>query len=218
MEYEAVWVGSGHPLGPPPFHVGSGKSGKGSKGGLHYVWVEDESHSDGDDGWNGDDAPVVETDWEDDGHGSDDATWGDDGHEEEDDDYSPGIAWEDDAGVLDDDGNDDDYDGGEDEHYPNDVCFSHGKVVTCDGEAKGEAVHVEFSYSVETSGVDAEDTVSPLEDAILAAAVDYVSSLDSSYYEVARVSSSPKDYITGKRRSSIVDCLNTRVTHLSTLI
>jgi hypothetical protein len=50
---------------------------------------------------------------------------------------------------------------------------------------------------VETSGLDPEDTVPSLEGAILDAAVDYVSSLDSSHYGVTRVSSDPSDHING---------------------
>ena len=160
--------------------------------------------------------------WDDDGH--DDEAWDDDGHDDEaweddghDDDYSPVVSWEDDGhddGAWDDDGHDDgawdddrhddgawDDDGHDDDgtgHYPNDVCFQKGEIVSCDGAPKGDAILVEFSYTAETSGVNPEDTVSDIEGAILAGAVDYVSSFDSSYGGVTRVSSSPEDYISGK--------------------
>ena len=145
---------------------------------------------------------MSENDWNDDGH--DDEAWDDDGHDDEaweddghDDDYSPVVSWEDDGhddGAWDDDGHDDDGTG----HYPNDVCFQKGEIVSCDGAPKGDAILVEFSYTAETSGVNPEDTVSDIEGAILAGAVDYVSSFDSSYGGVTRVSSSPEDYISGK--------------------
>lgn len=144
--------------------------------------------------------------------------WQDDGHE--DDDYSSGAAWEDDG--HDDDGSwgDDGYDDDEGANYYNDVCFHKGKVITCSGAPEGDAIHVEFSYSVETSGVDPEDTVSPLEGAILDATVDYVSSLDESYHGVTRVSSDPADYITGKQQEAHVYAIHflvslTLVPHLT---
>ncbi|KAL7504685.1 hypothetical protein ACHAXN_002270 [Cyclotella atomus] len=216
-----VWVGPGHPWGPPPpghpwgpppFHYGkSGKgSGKSGKGSHNYhpkpvddddddksnAWIgdNDDEWAGVDDGWNGDGGDgeseeVEDIDWGD-VWGGGDAWAGDDvGWVKEDDDlgdvWGGGNAWAgDDVGWVE-----------EDENYPNDVCFQKGEVVRCSGAPGGEAIHVEFSYSVETSGLDPEDTVPSLEGAILDAAVDYVSSLDSSYYGVTRVSSDPSDHI-----------------------
>jgi hypothetical protein len=187
-------------LGPPPFHHGKSGKGSGKSGKASYYYYDHHDDDDGnnvwigndDDGWTGDggdDEPVEveDTDWGDvwgagDAWAGDDAGW----EKDDDDDHSPVVAWEDDG--HDDDGT----------NYPNDVCFQKGKAVSCSGAPEGEAVHVEFSYSVETSGVDPEDAVSSLEGAILDAAVDYVSSMDSSYYGVTRVSSDPSGYISGK--------------------
>lgn len=135
-------------------------------------------------------------DWDDDGY-DDDGKWEDDGHDDTPEViYTPAptvvpeVLWQD-------DGHDDDDDDGwfNDGH---EVCFSKGKVVACQGPPEGDATHVEFSYSVETSGLDPEDTISDLEDAILKAAVDHVSSLESTYDVVTRVSSKPDDKISGK--------------------
>lgn len=103
---------------------------------------------------------------------------------------------DDDAEALIDDGDDDVSD--HSEGYHNDVCLLDGNFITCEGAPEGEAVYVYFAYNVETSEVDPEDTVSSLESAILAAVVDYVSSPESSNYGITRLSSSPKDYISGK--------------------
>ena len=216
VKYHHIWVddnGWGHPLGPPPppFPFPYGKSGKGPH---HHVYYhpkpKPETNDDDDDAWKQDVAPEVsETDWEDDGHDDEDGEWEDDGHDDEDgeweddghgddDDYSPAVLWEDDGhddGAWDDDSSYDDDGTG---HYPNDICFQNGEIVTCDGAPKGDAVYVEFSYSAETSGVNPEDTISDIEGALLAATVDYVSSLDSSHEGVIRVSSYPDDYISGK--------------------
>jgi hypothetical protein len=115
-------------------------------------------------------------------------------------DVSEGYSNNDDAGAWDDGKV---FVSDDNEGYPNDVCFSNGNVVTCEGAPEGEAVHVKFSYSVETIEVDAEDIVSSLESAILDATVDYVLSQGSSYHGITRLSSSPEDYISGTTNLAI---------------
>jgi len=111
-----------------------------------------------------------------------DGSWDDDGQDQEE------VEVE-----LNDDGNGEG-EWSDDGYGATDICFSNGVASPCAGGPKGEAVSVEFSYSVETNGVDAGSTVSPMESAILAAVVDYVSATGDSY-GVTRVSSSPEDHI-----------------------
>jgi len=107
----------------------------------------------------------------------DDVSRGDDDH-----DNSSADFWEDDR-------NDD---------YPTDVCFSQRKEVACGGKPKGDAVYVEFSYIMETIGVDPEDVLSSVEGAILVGVADDMPSLGTAYNDVTQVSSSPKDHIKGE--------------------
>eukprot|EP01082_Thalassiosira_pseudonana_P013699 g11985.t1.2.5e17418b g11985 g11985.t1 contig6:993023-994787(+) len=73
------------------------------------------------------------------------------------------------------------------------VCFLNGDKVSCSGNPEGDAVYVQFSYSAETSGVDPDDVVGPLEDKILSAVADHVSSGYGG--SVTMISSDPSDYI-----------------------
>jgi hypothetical protein len=101
---------------------------------------------------------------------------------------------------FDDDSQDDN--GVQGEHHPNDICFSKGNVIHCTDGTKGDPIIVEFFYNAETSGVDPETIVSPLEREILSSVSDYVSASAESY-GVTRISSSPEDYIKGEQNRSL---------------